>query len=420
MRVLRVLALLSIVTLALAQEQTVSFAGWSLEEEASRPTIQKMIRDFETGSPSLKVQWQGWPWSQVTQNLVLRVRSNQAPQVAQLQERWLPIFANLDTLTDLNTVYSGSYLRAQIDPGLLALGQWKGKQLGIPWTAGSIGMVANDRVLREAGVRAAPKTIDEFVTALRAVKRTNPNSVPYGLSTKNSGSISPDFQIWLWTFGGRLFTEDDKVAIESPEAVRALTFMTNLVKDGLAARDIDRPDSRRLFGQNNMAFYFDAPLARGFARTNSGQGKAVDAIVSSVATPVLRIGDTPRSLAWGHLLVMFKQPTPVTTRSAGARLISYLAFDKRPQLEYFNAVGLFPTSRFALSDPTVRNDRYLSTWSRNSKSALRDEPSNFVNSGDMVAAIGEEVQASLLGQKTPEDAIKSLAARLRTLVAQAR
>jgi multiple sugar transport system substrate-binding protein len=280
-------------------------------------------------------------------------------------------------------------------------------------------MVANLKVLKDAGVGKIPVTTDEFLAALRAVKKANPQVVPYALMTKNNSSMTPDFQIWLWTFGGQLFDESGQVKVNSPASVRALTFMADLVKENLAAKDVDRPDARRLFAQHQAAFYADAPLARGFARNNSGQGPAFDVNVASIATPVIKPGDTPQSMAWGHLLVLFK---PASGRLAAeapqAQFAHYLALTDAPQLQYFKEVGLFPVTNSALA--AVASDAYVTTWSKNARSAKRDETSNWPNAADLTTIIGEEVQAALLQQKGPQAAIEAMASRLETRMREVR
>jgi multiple sugar transport system substrate-binding protein len=273
------------------------------------------------------------------------------------------------------------------------------------------------KVLKDAGVSAPPKTVDAFIEALKAIKKTQPQSVPYAMSTKNNNSLSPDFQVWLWTFGGEVFDAKGKVAVNSAAAVRALSFMTDLVKDGLAAKDIDRPDARRMYAQNQTGFYQDAPLARGFARNNSGKGTEFDVFVQAMATPVLKSGDTPQSFAWGHLLTMFNDGKGAPNAlSLQAKLASHLALSDANQLQYFKEQGLFPVTNSALA--LLASDPYVSAWTQGSRTAERDEVSQWTTSADPVTIIGEEVQGSLLGQKTPQAAIESMAKRLEAKMAE--
>jgi multiple sugar transport system substrate-binding protein len=395
----------------------VTYVGWSHDEAASRPVLTEAFDRFRAANPGVRLEVIGFPWAQMQQNLVLRVRSNQPMDVAQLAERWLSQFARVLMPADLNELL-GEELKRAIDPGLLRIGQVGGRQVGLPWTAASIGMVGNRKVLADAGVTEMPRTVDAFLDALRRIKRASPEVVPYAFATKNNLSMSPDFQVWLWTFGGRLFDADDKVAVESDAARAALSFLAELSREGLMARDIDRPDSRRLFAQHRTAFYHDAPLARGFARDNSGQGAAFDAHVAAVATPVLRAGDPTRSLMWGHLLTL---PNPRNARIAAdgapARLVRHLAMDDETQLRYFRAVGLFPVTRSALGQ--LGSDAYVVEWTRNAGTAEMDEPSTWPNAADITNIVGEEVQAALLG-KQPAQAIADMANRLRRATANQR
>ena len=404
--------------LARAQAQSLTYVGWSHDEAASKPVLTQAFDGFRAANPAIRLDVIGFPWAQMQQNLVLRMRSNQPTDVAQLAERWLPQFGTVLRAADIREVF-GEELAQRIDPGLLRIGQVGGKQVAMPWTAASIGMVGNRKVLADAGVNEIPRSVDAFANALRMIKRSQPEAVPYAFATKNNLTMSPDYQVWLWTFGGKLFDADDKVAVDSDAARAALTFLVDLTKEGLIARDVDRPDSRRLFGQNRTAFYHDAPLARGFARDNSGQGAAFDANVAAVATPVLRSGDPTRSLMWGHLLTL---PNPRGARiagdGAGAKLIRHLALDDEVQLRYFRAVGLFPVTRTAIA--SLESDAYVVEWTRNAGTAEMDEPSTWPNAADLTNIVGEEVQAALLQTKPPVQAIGDMANRLRRATANQR
>ena len=402
---------------AQAQSKSLTFVGWSQDEAASKPTLTAMFEAYRKVNPDVKLEVVGFPWAQMQQNILLRMRSGQSLDVVQLAERWLPQFAVTNRLVDLNEVFGKSHLTRQINAGLLNLGEYKGKQLGLPWTAGSIGMVGNRALMQEAGVTRIPKTVDEFIETLKTIKKARPQSVPYAMTTKNNNSLSPDFQVWLWTFGGELLGDKGEVKVQSQAAVRALSFMTDMVKEGLAAKDIDRPDARRMFAMNQTAFYYDAPLARGFARSNSGKGTDFDRFVAAVPTPVLKNGDPTRSLAWGHLLTFFGDGKSVpSAQSVQAQFASHLAMNDASQIAYFNDQGLFPVTNSALAQ--LKNDAYVSEWSASARSALRDEPSFWPNSADLTNIVGEEVQSALLSIKTPQAAIESMAKRMQAKMAE--
>ncbi len=402
---------------AFADQKPITYIGWSHEEAAGKPVFGPMFEAYRQANTDAKLETIGYPWGQIPQNVLLRLRSGQSLDVVQLAERWLPQFASTGKTVNLNDVFGKDVLEKAIPTNALKLGNYKGKQAGLPWTSGSIGMVANLKVMADAGVATPPKTIDAFVDALRAIKKANPQSVPYAMTTKNNNSMCPDFQVWLWTFGGEIFDGSGQVAVNSPAAVKALTFMTDLVKDGLAAKDVDRPDARRMFASNQTAFYQDAPLARGFARSNSGKGTEIDQFIAPVPMPVVKAGDVPRALAWGYVLSIFGDgKTAIDANSPQAKLLKHLVLNDENQLKVYKELGLFPASASALGQ--ISHDAYVQKWMLASRSAEREEISQWTTSSDPITIVGEEVQSALLGQKTPLVAIQTMAKRLEAKMAE--
>ncbi len=415
-------AFVAAVALSSAGAQTVTFGGWSGEEEAARPVIMEMIATFNAANPDATVEWLGYPWAQVQQNFLLLLRSGTAPEVAQLQDRWLPTFGALGALADMNDVFGREFIESRIAPGLLTVGQYEGRQLGLPWIAGSIGLVANLKVLEDAGIAELPATIDDFVAALEAIKAHDANSVPFAITTTGNATISTDFQVWLWTFGGNLFDAEGNVTVDSAEAEQALTFLKGLIDGGLAAREVGRGDARQLFARHQSAFYFDAPVAKGIARNNAAEGAGFDAYIMPMATPTVAAGDRSYQTAWGHLLVLFQEDGETVTADApAARFVSHLVLDPAWPVRYFEALALLPSNTEAAMSATFQADPYAVTWlDIAARSARVDEASLWPNAPQMTDAIGEEVQSVYLGQKTPERALLDLQRRLEALVAEVR
>ena len=195
-------------TLLRAATNGFTYVGWSQDEAASKATLGKIFDQFQQSDPGAAVKVVGFPYAQMQQNLFLRLRAHQPVDAAQLNLQWLPQFGATGKMVDFNDIYGKAALAKVIDPSILRLGEFRGKQLGMPWTAGSIGMVVNAAVLKEAGVREAPVTIDAFIESLKAIKAkfpeetfcrdTDPPSPPRGerldqSETKNSRNHLQDF-----------------------------------------------------------------------------------------------------------------------------------------------------------------------------------------------------------------------------------
>jgi multiple sugar transport system substrate-binding protein len=398
------------------QAADVSFMSFSYAEEAAKPSVEALLKGFEAQT-KLTVEPLGYAWGDMQKNIFLRARSKTLPSVAQLSERWLPSFANVAGLVDLNEVYGKDKLAEIFAPDALAMGQIGSKQYALPLISGSIGLIGNKAVLEKAGITKLPTTVDEFRTALVAVRDKVPNSVPYTMATKNNGSILLDFMIWNWTFGGEIIDEQGKVKIGNGDAGKqALGFMVGLMKDRLAAPEIDRPDARRLVAQNASAFFFDAPQARTHLRSFSGQGAAFDANVLPMATPVTATGKEPASIQWGHLLIQFAAGGKANADAPASKFISYLTSDAA-QATFPLEQSALPVTKSGRANTKVTGDSFLAAWAKAAGKPKRNEVGIWPNAAELTQVIGEEVQGALLGQKSADDAIQAMQKRLETSMA---
>ncbi len=398
-----------------AQAEEVEFMGWTYSEDSGRDRIQKLMDHYAEASGN-SVEPIGYAWSDINKNAFLRARTNTLPDIMQVQGRFLPTIANIDQIQDLNDVFGADALAEKFPPGFLAMGQVDGKQVGVPWIAGTIGMVANRKVLEAAGIDAVPETVEEFVAALGQVRDTVPNSVPYGLATKNNASILLDYLIWAWTFGADVIGPDGTPDVNSPEGVAALEFMVMLVNERLSAPEIDRPDARRLFGQEATAFYFDAPSAKRFAEDFSGQGAAYVVNVMPIETPTLEAGGTPAAIQWGHVLVMFNEDNASADSPAAGFLMNTLSDEVL--IDFALGGGALPPTTSALASDQVKSDGYLTAWAEAAVAPRPNPIAPLSNGGAVSDMIGEEVQSALLGQKTAQEAADDLQARLEEALAE--
>ena len=410
MQTLRLAATAFATTLAFAVPAyaDTTFMSWTVTEETGKEAIEGMAANFDA-----TVEQQGYAWGEMNKNYVLRARSGNLPDVGQTQNRLLPTVAAATDPLDLNEVIGRERLLEMFDESYLAAGEIDGRQVALPWIAGTIGWVANQEVLDAAGIDGLPTTIEEFRADLVQVRDTVPNSVPFAMATKNPNSILLDYLILAWTFGAEPIADDGTANVNSPEAVAALEFMAGLMEDRLAAPEIDRPDARRLFGQGASAFYIDAPQALSFARQFSGRDTEIDAAVVPMAGPVLADGDTPVSISWGHLLAVFGEDN-ASPDSEAVRWVMHLLSDEE-LVPYAVGQSVLPATKSGQASAEVEGDKYLADWAAATFSPRRNTVASLENSSDVATVIGEEVQAALLGQKTAQEAADSMQQRLDDL-----
>lgn len=193
--------------------------------------------------------------------------------------------------------------------------------------------------------------------------------------------------------------------------------MVGLMKDRLIAPELDRPDSRRLFGQGVSAFYADAPVARTFARSMSGRGAAADAFVIPMRTPVAKAGDTPRSIMWGSLIVGFSGPATANADAPGIKWLNHMISDEA-QSSFAPGLSGLPATKSLLASPLVQGDAFFKAWSEATGTTVTNEIGIWSNAPELSSILSEEVQAALLGQKTADAAIDSMRSRMEASMAK--
>ena len=392
-----------------AEGVNIVWAGWSGEEEASKDIFQRMIDTYEQQSGNT-VTWVGWTWADTAQQLLIRTQGGEQLDLAQVDIGIFNTVAQAGVLADWNEILGEDYMKETFEQSALDVGNIDGQQLGMPWSMASISMVYNPEILSAAGWDEVPVTIAEFEQCLADIKASNPDVVPYAVSTKDA-TCAGDFMPWLWTFGGAIFNEDGSVAINSDAAVACVEWYQSLMEKGYIAMDTGRGEARQLFAQGKVAFYDDAVLAKGQAVSNGVDPDEVVNVCSAMNRPVLNEGDQPQSTMWGHMLVVFKDSE---YKEQAAELAQTLVSDE-VAMDYFTNNGMPPVTKSAASLDEVKNDAYLNGFLESTSTARLEETARMANANEVKTIITEELQYALLGQKSAEQAVSDMAARLEAL-----
>lgn len=387
-----------------ANEKTFSFASWTLNEEAGKPVVQGLL-DTITEKDGLTVNPVSYPYNEYLNQLTLQVRADKLVGAAQLDIAWLGALAALGKLRDLgDAAKDGGYTDTALESG-----KYEGKQLGLPWTTGAIGLVTNKDLLSRAGITEFPETVEDFEAALVELKGLGGGVVPYAASTKVAQL--KDILFWMKTFGCALL-DGDKVTIGDDASVDAVTWYKKLYDQKLIAPDVDRFDARALFSQGRAAIYDDAIVGKGAVVKDSPDPALADKL-DPVARPVLKSGDDPQAQLWGHVIVVVEGEAANTATS----FAQWMTSDQSATDEFFAKLALPPTTEKGLASDAVANDPFTKAFSeRITKTASQNPFWRFPEYAQMETAIAEQVQAVLIGNSTPAEAMKTAGEQVQALV----
>lgn len=374
-----------------SEAQNFSFASWSLSEEVPSTIIQANMDTFAQNA-GVEIAPVSLPYNEYLNQLTLQVRGGQFSGAAQLDIAWLGTLAALGRLRDVSALTQGrGYTQAALESS-----QFDGVQYGLPWTSAAIGMVANAEILEQVGASTVPDTIEDFEDLLRELQGLG--VIPYAASTKVAQL--KDVQVWMETFGSPLIS-DGRISVDDDGAVEALTWYKRLYDEGLISADVDRFDARSLMAQGRAAIYDDAPAGRPAVLNDSPDPDLAGKLLP-VARPVVATGDTPRALAWGHTIVVVDGDGADTA----GEFAQWLTSDDDVVIDYFEQLGLPPTTEAGLNSDAMAADEFMTQFSERITATATPSPFwIYPQYGQIDSTLAEYVQAILIGRQSPAEGL---------------
>lgn len=212
------------------QDVTITVAIWDKNQE---PGLRKIADDF-TAKTGIKVDFQVTPWDQYWTMLEAGATGGSLPDVFWMHSNEFAKYAEYDMLLDISDrIKKSNVLDMTAFPkDIIEIYNWQNKQFAIPKDIDTIALWYNKTMFDEAGIAYPDNTWtwDTFRDA--AKKLTKKDGSQYGFSLKPSNNQAGWYNI-IYDMGGTVISQDKKKSgFDSPEVVRAFTFIENIIKDG--------------------------------------------------------------------------------------------------------------------------------------------------------------------------------------------
>jgi multiple sugar transport system substrate-binding protein len=314
---------------------TVTFANWAAAEGTTRPGIEKVIADFEAANPDIDIVSEAISFSEIARQLVLRARSGNPPDVAQIAGNDTVLLGSTRTLEPLDG-YVSRELAANLKPGADAGLRQGGSLFAFPWNQSPAGFWYNKQIMQRAGLdpNKPPRTIDELNTALAAIKSSQPNVIPLAIDTTNRAFALSSNWPWMQGFGA-VPVGEGATGADSPAMKAYLTWLRDIAKKGYIDPGRRIGEFRPLAAQGNVAFIWDQVLLKGVMQGASGMSEeAFNATWGATTLPVATGKAT--TFEGGHQLIMFASSKQ---KKAAWKFIEYLATSPNAIADYTTSVN---------------------------------------------------------------------------------
>ncbi|MDX0430613.1 extracellular solute-binding protein [Sinorhizobium medicae] len=211
---------------ALAQEARLRVLWWGSQARADR--TNKVNQLFQEQNAGVAINGEFLGWSDYWPRLATQVAGRNAPDIIQMDYRYIVEYARRGALAPLDD-YLGSVLEVEdFDQVQIKGGSVDGKLYGITLGANSAAMMVNAAAFEEAGVDLpSPSTTWEEMAKIGAeITQAGKRKGFYGLS--DGSAVEPLLENWLRQRGKALFTAEGKIGYDANDAAEWFTMWQNM------------------------------------------------------------------------------------------------------------------------------------------------------------------------------------------------
>ncbi|MFI6093986.1 ABC transporter substrate-binding protein [Lentzea sp. NPDC051213] len=340
------------------------------------------------------------PWETREQRLGAALMTGNGPDVVLLQPDMIPQFVSEKAVQPVGELLLGA--ERTYRPSAVAALTVKDQAYGVPLYQTVTTTVYNRKLFAEAGITELPDTWDEVKAAAPKLAARGIPVLDYAGSTEET--LNMTFYPLLWQAGGSVFNaEGTKSAVASAEAADALRFLVDLKAMGGLPRDA--ATKRSLLADDAVAAG-KAAMAHAMVATTARN------VVNSIGAENTVVGPPLRH----RQQVTFGQPGALSllrtakNTEAAKKFLSYMTTPKVIE-DLCVQSGYFPP--WVDATPTVTDDV--------DRGFAQTLP--FVRAGDAhpqarkaMGLLAPHLQAALLGQRSPEQALADAAKEVDALL----
>ncbi len=299
---------------------------------------------------------------------------------------------------------------ADISAGFMQAFAHQGTQYGIPFRQAVNALHWNGARFEEQGVAAPPATIGDFLPVSRKLAFTAKDGMRvYAFAFE--GDNYSTLVSFARAFGGDLITEDYRVLADGDGMIQALELLRAMFKDRLLPPNITAMTQNDLIGamqQGQVAmemFPFGRTVLFNDPKSSKFPGKFHLAMM-----PGAKPGEVVSTAEFWAMVI----PRTAGSKDWGWSLVRELLSKHNTVVETLNGNG--PVRVSVYSDPQILAKIPYAAQEAQAVKAARVPLPGFARAAQAKDITVEEMQAAMLGMKTPQAAAKSMAARLRPLV----
>ncbi|CAN5601582.1 sugar ABC transporter substrate-binding protein [soil metagenome] len=364
--------------------------------------------EFEAQYPDVSVNLDLQPWDNRYPKMLADIAAGQGPDVMFVTTDVLIRFAQADAIVPVDSLLPAElwagYEQKRIDEVSLDGSKWY-----LPFDQEVVASLTNKDIYEQVGLDPAvlPATWDDMRSVCETVKGAG-DAMLFGWGYAAGGSsLNTTFYPFLYQAGGRPISDDGTTAIfNSPEGVEALTFITELFQNEWVSQQYMQPIPE---GQDPFTLGTQAVSIHQFVNALNNL-KAADPEFNYGLAPVL--GNKVQA-GFGGMRSWAISKNSKNPEAAGA-LVQFLS---TPDVNrrHCEAFGTFPAGIEALAAAYAGNAE-MQQLATHLEFTFGEQKHKYGR--DLMPLVVPEIQAAIIGEKTPQQALDDAAAAVNELFAQ--
>ncbi len=326
---------------------TVTLSFWNGFTGGDRPAVEHLVSQYNASHPKTHVNMQIMPWDVFYQKLLPAYGAGKGPDITAMNASQVPVYASKHVFAPLDDASSNGVQASALFPGAVAAGKYDGKQYGLPANYTPLLLFYNKALFKKAGISAPPASWDEWSADLKKLtKPGGPGGKPsqYGLSvgTHDTVEIIP---LLMREQGGGVMSDDGKtLLLDSPQSIQAMTYWTNLIKDGqVSPSGQSGADADKLLQSGKAAMEINGPWL-----TSSLDDSKIDYGLAMVPA-----GPTTQSTLYDSTMFSVGSKATGAKKKAAEDFIGFWN-SKESQVYFANTTG-FPPTRTDVAPSELKN-----------------------------------------------------------------
>lgn len=377
-----------------SSDETISI--WYYYSGKQQELFDELIQEYNESQDQYQLKGEYIPFGDTKKQLSVGSAGDSLPDMVIIDVVDNAAFAAQGVFADITDLVEEWGEADNFYEGPLESATYEGGYYGLPVGSNALGLFYNKDMFEEAGINAVPETWDELKEV--AEKLTTDGVKGFAVSGVKSEEATFQFYPFLRSAGA----EYD--SLDSDSAVKALTFLKEMIDEGFMGSDIinaTQDDLARQFAAGQVAMMVNGPWN-------------IERLLGENPDLNFGIAEIPRDTEFASALGGENIAVVKDGNVEGAfDFITWLLEPER--IEEFSAeTGVFPPRKDVLENSDFWNqDEHLSGFVPIMEYAEPRGPSP--EWPTISEAIQIAVQEALTGEKTPEEALQGAAEKVEQL-----